>query len=111
MKILEFIILSTYSAILQLFGLYFINIGAIFLFLTESLPFTTGVIYILKNKQYLREFEMFLLLFSLIYATIWVIANDNLGTAVRLRIFNYISILIVVSVVYIRKKNLKNIGK
>lgn len=36
------------------------------------------------------------MLFFILYMTVWLIGNDNLGTAIRLRMFNYIVILIAV---------------
>lgn len=78
----------------QLFGLYITNPFAIILFLAESLPFGLMLIYVIKNLNKLDDFLNFLLIFFVIYASIWLIGNDNLGTAVRLRIYNYISIII-----------------
>ena len=101
---IKFLFLAIYSVLSQLFGLYIISMGALFLFITESIPFIFGVIYIVRNRIYLTDFERFLLLFSLVYATIWCLANDNLGTAVRIRMFNYIAILIVAGALYIKKK-------
>ena len=100
----EFLILFVYSGLMQLFGLYIINFGALFLFITESLPFILACVYIYKNRVFLGDFEKFILLFCLIYATIWIIGNDNLGTAIRLRMYNYIGVLIVVGTIYLSKK-------
>jgi hypothetical protein len=100
----EFLALFAYSGLMQLFGLYIINLGALFLFLVESVPFIIACFYIYKNRVFLGDFEKFILLFSLIYATIWIIGNDNLGTAIRLRMYNYIGILIVAGSVYLSKK-------
>jgi len=102
-NLIEFIILYLYSMLLQLFGFYLVNIGAIILFLIESVPFIFAVVYIFKNRMKLDEFELFLLLFSLLYMTVWVIGNDNLGTAMRLRMFNYIPVLIVFGILFIKK--------
>jgi hypothetical protein len=101
---LEFLVLFIYSGFLQLFGLYIVNLSALFLFVVESIPFIWASIYIYVNRIFLGEFEKFILLFGLIYATIWIVGNDNLGTAIRLRMFNYIGVLIVAGYVYVSKK-------
>jgi hypothetical protein len=38
-----------------------------------------------------------------VYGTVWIIANDNLGTAVRLRIFNYLAVFFVAASIYLMK--------
>ena len=101
---IRFISLYSYSVLTQLLGFYFPNLRAVVLFLLESVPFMLGIFYIFKNRSRLQAFEKFLLLFSLVYATVWLLANDNLGTAVRLRMFNYVSVLIVVFSLYLRQK-------
>lgn len=103
-NLVEFLLLFIYSGLIQLGGLYFHTIGAIFLFFMESLPFLIGIFYIIKNRLHIGDFEIILLLFSLVYGTIWILANDNLGTAIRLRMFIYIAIFIVVGKIYIKKK-------
>lgn len=100
----EFFALFVYSGLMQLFGLYIVNFGALLLFIIESLPFILACIYIYKNRLFLGDFEKFILLFCFIYATIWVIGNDNLGTAIRLRMYNYIGVLIVTGAIYLSKK-------
>lgn len=82
------------SALGQLFGLYITNTTAILIFLLETLPFIFMLFYILKNISYTDSFSRFLLIFFILYASVWLIGNDNLGTAVRLRIYNYFAIYI-----------------
>lgn len=82
------------SALGQLFGLYVTNIFAILLFLIETVPFLLMLRFILRNIGILNNFGKFLIVFFVLYASIWLIGNDNLGTAVRLRIPNYFSIYI-----------------
>ena len=108
---LEFLILFIYSMLMQLFGLYIISSGALFVFVLESLPFLIGSVYIYKNKYYIKDFEVFLLLFSLFYGTIWVLANDNLGTAVRLRVPSYLVIFACMFIVYQEKSKLFYVNK
>ena len=50
--------------------------------------------YIVKNIKYADNFIQFLIIFFVIYASVWLIGNDNLGTAVRLRFYNYFAIYI-----------------
>lgn len=105
-NIFEFLYLFIYNVLIQLFGLYIININTLFLFFTESLPFIFGFFYIYKNSEFLSQFEKIILLFCIVYATIWIIGNDNLGTAIRLRMYNYIGMFIVVVSLYIKKSYL-----
>lgn len=80
------------STLSQLMGLYFFNYDAFFLFLFETTPFLFALFFVFRNLRYSDRFVTFLLVFFIIYSSIWVIGNDNLGTAVRLRIFSYFSI-------------------
>lgn len=78
----------------QLFGLYITNPIAVFLFILETIPFIYMLIYIIKNINYADSFIRFLIIFFVLYGSVWLIGNDNLGTAVRLRIFNYFAVYI-----------------
>ena len=84
-------ILSTLG---QLFGLYITNPLAIVLLLIETVPFFFMLIYVIKNIKLADSFVRFLIIFFVLYASVWLIGNDNLGTAVRLRIYNYLAIYI-----------------
>lgn len=84
-------ILSTLG---QLFGLYITNPLAIILLLIETFPFFMMLKYVIKNIKMADSFIRFLLIFFVIYGSVWLIGNDNLGTAVRLRIYNYFAIYI-----------------
>ena len=88
----------------QLFGLHFPNKAAIAVFLLETIPFVILLTYVIKNRAYSTKFVDFLVLFFVAYASIWLLGNDNLGTAVRLRIFNYLAILIAFFIIYQNKK-------
>ena len=82
------------SALGQLFGLYITNPLAIILFLVETLPFFFMLVYVVKNIKLADDFVRFLIIFFVVYGSVWLIGNDNLGTAVRLRIYNYLAIYI-----------------
>ena len=78
----------------QLFGLYVTNPLAIALFFIETIPFIFMFFYILKNIKYANSFMQFLIVFFVLYASVWLIGNDNLGTAIRLRSYNYLAVYI-----------------
>ena len=102
---LMFIIYYLYSLFVQLFGLFFVSFNAILVFILESVPFILAFFYIFKNIKFMTKFASFLLVFFVIYTTVWVLGNDNLGTAVRLRIFNYLAVYIACFIVYQNKFN------
>lgn len=78
----------------QLLGVYITNPIAIFLFFIETIPFVIMFFYIIKNISLADKFLRFLIIFFVLYASVWLIGNDNLGTAVRLRMFNYFAVYI-----------------
>lgn len=78
----------------QMLGLYITNPLAVFLLLVETIPFFFMLIYVIKNIKLADNFVRFLVIFFVIYASVWLIGNDNLGTAVRLRLYNYFAIYI-----------------
>lgn len=78
----------------QMFGLYITNPLSIMLLLIETLPFFFMLVYVIKNIRLADSFIRFLIIFFMIYGSIWLIGNDNLGTAVRLRVYNYLAIYI-----------------
>ncbi|POV76510.1 hypothetical protein C3421_11855, partial [Acinetobacter sp. ACNIH4] len=82
------------SALGQLFGLYLVNPFAVLLFVIETIPILFMLFYILKNIKYADSFIRFLSIFFVLYASVWLIGNDNLGTAVRLRMYNYLVVYI-----------------
>jgi hypothetical protein len=84
-------ILSTLG---QLFGLYITNPFAVILLILESTPFLFMLVYIVKNIRLADSFARFLIIFFVLYASVWLIGNDNLGTAVRLRLYNYLAVYI-----------------
>lgn len=78
----------------QLFGLYITNPLALILFLTETMPFVFMSVYVIKNIKLADNFIRFLIIFFVLYVSVWLIGNDNLGTAVRLRMYNYFAVYI-----------------
>ena len=88
------------SILMQLFGLYLVNISAASAFFLETVPFTLAFIYLFKNTKFMNKFAIFLVTFFVIYSTIWLLGNDNLGTAVRLRIPSYLVIFACMFIVY-----------
>lgn len=100
---IEFIVLYLYSVILQLFGFYITSIKALLLFIAESVTFIFCVFYTIRNRRFLTPFLRYLLFFSFVYGTVWIIGNDNLGTATRLRVFNYLVMLIITASIYLKK--------
>ena len=82
------------SALGQLFGLYITNPIAIVLLFVETIPFIFMLFYIFKNINFADNFIRFLIIFFVLYASVWLIGNDNLGTAVRLRVYNYFAVYI-----------------
>lgn len=78
----------------QLFGLYVTNPLAVILLAVETIPFFFMLIYMIKNIRLADGFVRFLIIFFVLYASVWLIGNDNLGTAVRLRLYNYFAVYI-----------------
>ena len=93
----------------QVFGLYFPNKSAVLVFVMESIPFALGFWYLLRNRPYFNFFVRYLFVFFFIYTTIWVLGNDNMGTAVRLRMLSYIPVLLACVLVYQQKKNYRRV--
>lgn len=110
-NIQNFLILYFYSAIMQLSGFFITSISSIFVFITESVFFILAIIYTIKNRTLLTPFTQFLIIFSLCYASIWIIGNDNIGTATRLRTFNYITTYLIAAIIYLEKIKIHSTSK
>lgn len=82
------------SMVGQLFGLYITNPLSAVLLIVETIPFFFMLTYIIKNIRLADGFVRFLIVFFVLYASVWLIGNDNLGTAVRLRLYNYFAVYI-----------------
>lgn len=100
----KFLFLFCYSFALNVFGFSFPNWKAVFAFIVESIPFLIAFVYTIKNYNKTDQFCKFLISFFIIYCTIWCIGNDNLGTALRLRVPAYLAIF--ASFIIIRRKNI-----
>lgn len=98
-----FVVDFSKSIVFQIFGLFFVNISSVFVFFLESVPFIFMLSYVLKNKIYTNKFIDFLMLFFIVYSTVWLLGNDNLGSAVRLRVFGYLVVLFSAAIVYQNK--------
>ena len=92
----------------QMLGLYITNPLAIVLVVIETIPFFLMLIYIIKNIKWADKFIRFLIIFFVLYGSVWLIGNDNLGTAVRLRLYNYFAIYIsFFYILNLKEKSLK----
>jgi len=107
----EFIVLFAYSFVCQVFGFFITGPAALFVFVFESMPFIFCLIFVLRNWKSVNGYCFYLMLFSFMYSTVWVLGNDNLGTAVRLRVFTYIPVFISFFIVYIEKKRVAGVGR
>lgn len=94
----------------QLFGFFFPNGFSIVLFVLESAPFILGLGYVLLNRRYSSALIDFIYVFSITYSIIWILGNDNLGTAARLRMYNYVGVLIACFLIYQRKRLANGMG-
>jgi hypothetical protein len=101
-----FIFYYLYSLFAQLFGLFLISFNAILVFILESVPFIFALFYVFKNIRFVTKFASFLLVFFVIYTTVWLLGNDNLGTATRLRIPSYLVIFACMFIMYQEKVKL-----
>lgn len=99
-----------FSILGQLFGLYLSNPLAVLLLIIETIPLFFMMSYIIKNIRLADSFARFLIIFFILYASVWLIANDNLGTAVRLRLYNYLSVYICFFYILKIKKQNKRVG-
>jgi len=78
----------------QLLGVLFINSATILFFLVESVPFLYMFWCVLRNRMTFKS-DFFVMNFFVVYTMFWLVGNDNLGTALRLRIPSYIAIAIL----------------
>jgi hypothetical protein len=92
-NIISFTYLYTYSFLAQVFGLFYSGFSSIFVFVTESVIFIYALIFVFRNIKYADKTCIYLICFFIIYTSIWVLGNDNLGTAVRLRVPSYLSMI------------------
>ncbi|SDG53313.1 hypothetical protein [Phytopseudomonas seleniipraecipitans] len=93
----------TLSMIYQMFGFYFVNRASLLVFIFESIPFLFFFFYIILNRRYSNAFVDFLIVFFVLYSLVWLLGNDNLGTAVRLRMYSYLSVFVAFCVIFQNK--------
>ena len=101
---MEFLFLYLRSMAVQLFGFYFGNIQGAIAFLAEPTLFIICFCYVVKFRT-LNSFAIIFVGFFVVYNTVWLLGNDNLGTAVRLRVFSYLSIYLCTAIIFFRKKH------
>jgi hypothetical protein len=83
----------------QVLGLYVTGFALLVFFFLESVPVLFMIKQILAGSKYISSYCRFVFIFGLIYSFVWVIGNDNMGTALRLRIPTYFTILLVFGLV------------
>ncbi|CAM3180099.1 hypothetical protein SAMN04490207_1659 [Pseudomonas gessardii] len=93
------------SFLYQMCGFFIVNVSSLIVLIIESIPFLFFLMYLIINRKYGDKFVSFLLLFFVIYSAVWLLGNDNLGTAVRLRMHSYAAILICCSIVFQYKQH------
>jgi len=91
------------SLLSQLFGFFYPNLSSVVAFVLESVPFCLGLFFLVRNRRFSNSLVDFVVVFSIVYSIIWLLGNDNLGTAMRLRMYSYIGVLIACAIVYQRK--------
>lgn len=106
-NIITFPLLFIASFCAQVFGFFIPNLMSLIVFVTESIPFLIAFFFVMRNIKLSTSFVYYLITFFFVYNAIWVIGNDNLGTAVRLRMYSYIAIYIAAAIIYLRKKKLE----
>lgn len=88
---LEFYFLYLLNWIYQFFGFYlsdgFLSLG---FFALESMPLLLGFWLYRARIPHLGRCGVYILFFTAIYCSIWVMGNDNFGTAIRLRLPVYV---------------------
>lgn len=94
-----FLIQFVRSWIYQILGLYFVTWLSLLPFFMSTVPFCIMAWYLIHNRRYANRFVNFLVVFFVLYSTVWVLGNDNLGAAVRIRMFNYVVVMVGCGVV------------
>jgi hypothetical protein len=108
---LEFIFSLLLSFFGQFFNLYITSFRSLIVFLIEALPITYMLYYVYKNALVVNDYVNFLIIFLILYTSIWVIGTDNVGTAIRLRIFSYFSIFLSFTFILFNKNTYHEIRR
>lgn len=90
------------SGFYSILGGFIYNKISLVVFLLESVPMICLGIYIYMLRKCIDRFSLFFICFFFVYGAFWIVGTDALGTAVRYRIFNYLSISIAAFLVYRR---------
>lgn len=93
------------SFILQMLGIGGGGILSGLIFLVEGLPFFCCFTYLLFNLRFAGKNVAFLCMFFIIYSITLAMGNDNLGTAIRLRIFSYIAVAVATVIIFLSKRD------
>ena len=101
----DFLSLYLLSFIYQFFGLHINSISLLILFFSESIFIIIAVIYVFVHRSFVTKNEEYLLWFVIVYTATYTFFNDNMGTAIRLRLFDYLAIITVAASLYIRQLN------
>jgi hypothetical protein len=88
------------SFLYSIYGFFIYNFLSAVVFVIESIPVLILSVYIYVNRRHSTRYTTFLIFFFFIYASLWVVSTDSLGTAVRYRMFNYLVIAIAASLIY-----------
>ena len=96
----SFVYLYLCSFFFQVFGFFYVGFKSVFVFVLESSFFIFAFFYVLKNIKFLPNIGLYLISFFVVYTSVWVMGNDNLGTAVRLRVPSYLSIFSCMLLIY-----------
>lgn len=88
---LAFPFLVVLNILYQFFGFYITSPQAFAVFIIESIPFIITIRFVYVSRAFMDRLCLYLLYFIVIYSTFAAIGNDNLGTAIRLRIYTYTS--------------------
>ena len=87
---LAFPFLVGLNILYQIFGLYFVSPQALVVFIVESIPFILAIRFVCASRAFMDRPSLYLFYFIIIYSSFVAIGNDNLGTALRLRVYTYV---------------------
>jgi hypothetical protein len=97
----QFLLKFFTSFVYQIFGIYLTSFKACILFFVETLPFLAALLSIFRSRSKMDRFSLYLFWFSVLYSIAFALGNDNLGTAIRLRIPLYITIYVLAFRLYV----------
>lgn len=92
---LQFLLNLSLSFLFQIFGLYITTPLALLVFFVETIPFMYMLAYVIKNRLFMDRFSLYLFFSMVTYSLLVAMGNDNLGTALRLRVPVYLTCYIL----------------